>query len=153
CKTLHHFPFSPDWRIWDNVRRTIMTRYRCDSGLRRAPALFLSAGIALSCAAGPLQLVSLTDSTQMPPAGGCGDSYLLILSPDGRYVLFASTANNLASNSSNPIPALIPPRLNVFLRDRASNTTALASVDLAGAAGGNGDSWPAAISTNGLFAL
>ena len=44
-------------------------------------------------------------------------------------------------------------RLNVFLRDRASNTTTLVSVNLTGTGGGNGDSLPFGISTNGQFAL
>jgi Tol biopolymer transport system component len=43
--------------------------------------------------------------------------------------------------------------MNVYLRDRASNTTALVSVNLTGTGGGNGDSLPFGISTNGRFAL
>ncbi|MBE0544767.1 MAG: PD40 domain-containing protein [Verrucomicrobia bacterium] len=101
-----------------------------------------------------VQPVSLRDSSLAPPAGGNGDSMVPILSADGRYVLFASTANNLLLATKNsPIPPSFPARLNVFLRDRTNDTTRLVSVNLTGVAGGNGDSLPAAISTNGQFAL
>ena len=77
----------------------------------------------------------------------------LILTPDGRYAVFASRANNLALGSNGVYLPSVPPKVNVFLRDRASATTILVSVDVAGTAGGNGDSFPTAISTNGQFIL
>ena len=104
--------------------------------------------------AGPLPLVSLLHPSQSPPFGGNGDSCLPVLSPDGRFVLFASTANNLLVASNGlPLPALVPARFNVFLRDRTNQTTTLVSATLAGTSGGNGDSFPVALSTNGQFAL
>jgi Tol biopolymer transport system component len=42
--------------------------------------------------------------------------------------------------------------LNVFLRDRTNHTTTLVSANLNGTGGGNGDSIPTGLSTNGLFA-
>jgi Tol biopolymer transport system component len=95
---------------------------------------------------------SVADPTQQPPSGGNGDSGSPILSPDGRYVLFASAANNLELVSSNVFP-IIPPRLNVFLRDRTAGVTTLVSINLAGVGGGNGDSIPADLSTNGRYAV
>ena len=101
-----------------------------------------------------LQPVSHIGSGSESPTGGSGDSVLPIISPDGRRILFASTANNLVLTSSNrPIPAVFPARLNVFLRDRTSGSTHLVSVNVTGIAGGNGDSLPAGISTNGQYAL
>jgi Tol biopolymer transport system component len=89
-----------------------------------------------------------------PPAGGGGDSVSPLVSPDGRYVLFSSTANNLVLTTNNiPIPIAPFPSFNVHLRDRASNTTTLVSVNLAGTGGGNGDSVPMGISTNARYAL
>src|ERR1035437_840173 len=86
--------------------------------------------------------------------GGSGDSWTPIISPDGRYVLFASTANNLlVITNDTPIPARFPAPLNVFLRDRTNGTTTLVSVNLTGTAGGNGDSLPMGLSTNGLYAV
>ena len=113
----------------------------------------LVACLAVPALADRLQLVSVPDPSQVP-AGGAGDSWASIISADGRYVLFASTANNLAALSNGlPMPLLCPARVNVFLRDRTSQTTTLVSVNLAGTGGGNGDSFPAALSTNGQYAL
>jgi Tol biopolymer transport system component len=104
--------------------------------------------------AGPVRLISLRDPAQPAPAGGNGDSFSPIMSPDGRFILFASTANNLVTNKNgNPLPVTASPRLNVFLRDRVNGTTSLASVNLGGTGGGNGDSLPTAVSPDGRFAL
>jgi Tol biopolymer transport system component len=115
-------------------------------------------GIALflpvSTSSAPLQLISTRDPAQNPPAGGSGDSWGPILSPKGRYVLFASTANNLVTNSNgNPLPIRGAPRLNVFLRDRITHSTILVSPNFGGTAGGNGDSIPTGLSTHGRYAL
>src|SRR6266704_1182779 len=120
-------------------------------GWRACLSAFLSCALAASAA--PFRLVSARDSGQAPPAGGSGDSWGPILSPDGRYVLFASAANNLVTTSNgNPLPILVAPRLNVFLRDRTAGMTTLVSVNFTGTGGGNGDSIPTGISTNGRYA-
>ena len=114
----------------------------------------LVTGLSLSALAQSLQLVSVPDPTQPPPAGGGGDSWGPTLSHDGRYVLFSSTANNLMlATNNNPIPLNVPAMLNVFLRDRTNATTSLVSVNVSGVAGGNGDSVAIDISTNGRYAL
>ena len=101
-----------------------------------------------------LQLVTPRDNLLPPVAGGGGSSLMPIVSPDGRYVLFASPANNLLLMSNGvAMPVQAPPAMNLYLRDRASNTTTLVSVNLAGTGGGNGDSLPSGISTNGRFVL
>jgi hypothetical protein len=85
---------------------------------------------------------------------GGGDSFQTMATPDGRYVLFASTGNNLAVNSNGTaMQNFSPPYVNVFLRDRQLGTTVLVSVNTAGTGGGNGNSFPDAISTNGQYAL
>ena len=100
-----------------------------------------------------LQLVSALDSSNDSPASANGDSYFPIISPDGRYVLFASTANNLVpTNSGGPVPTVLLHTLNVFLRDRLSGTNILVSANLAGN-GANWNSLPSGISTNGQYAL
>ena len=43
-------------------------------------------------------LASGLDPAQPASAGGSGDSWAPIMSADGRFVLFASTANNLSLN-------------------------------------------------------
>lgn len=103
--------------------------------------------------AGPI-LLSARDAGQQPPAGGNGDSVMPVISPDGRFVLFASSADNLvAATATNAFATTFPARLNVYLRDRTLGTTVPVSVDAAGTGLGNADSLPAMISTNGRYAL
>ena len=120
---------------------------------------FLTVGWLFACSAmiapgASLQLVSVPGPGFQPAAGAAGDSYLPVVSRDGRYVLFASTAENLLAPTTNrPSGALVPRPLNVFLRDRTNNSTILVSVNYDGTGGGNGDSLPIGISTNAQFAL
>ena len=114
----------------------------------------LAAHLGFQASASPIQLVSSRNASLTPTKGGNGDSGPAIISSDGRYVLFSSAANNLALTvSSNPIPVLIPARINVYLRDRTNGTTTLVSVNLAGTGGGNGDSFATGISSNGQYAV
>lgn len=100
-----------------------------------------------------VQLIAPLNPSLTAPANGNGDSWAPITSPDGRYVLFASTADNLTATSmSNGIPQIFPPIVNTYLRDRVSRTTKLVSVNVSGV-GGNGDSFPTTLSSNGQFAL
>jgi Tol biopolymer transport system component len=116
--------------------------------------IILLVSIPLAGTAAGLQPVSVRDSSLNPPVGGNGNSGMPVISPDGRYILFASTADNLVvMSNAGPVSGLLPARLNVFLRDRTNGTTRLVSVNLAGTGGGNGDSFPAAISANGRYAL
>ena len=137
-----------------------MVNMRLPMGLRKGCNCRIGILLFLGCltwraSAGPaLHLVSLADPQLGPPSGGGGDSYAPILSRDGRYVLFASTANNLATVASNrPSAALFPAPLNVFLRDRVQDSTVLISVNLDATGGGNADSLPIGVSTNGRYAL
>ena len=121
---------------------------------RKAGWSALSAFAAFSAAAAPLQIVSTLDASTSPTLAGGGNSSNPFLSADGRYVLFASTANNLALTSNNT--PLVPSRfqeLNVYLRDRTNGTTTLVSVNFAGTSGGDGDSIPAGLSSDGRYAL
>ena len=97
------------------------------------------------------QLVSAVDSSFPSKLGGDGDSGLSIISQDGRYVLFASTANNLTL--TNKFNQAQPFWFNVYLRDNVAHNTTLVSVNTNGTGGGNQNSYPAAISTNGQFVL
>src|SRR6266498_560644 len=109
--------------------------------LGRASLIGILFFLAASALADSRQSVSKLDSNRAPPADGNGDSCLPVLSADGRFVLFASTANNLMVTSNNiPIPSLVPARFNVYLRDRANQNTVLISINTNGTAGGNGDS-------------
>ena len=104
------------------------------------PTPVLLAALMLAAAAVPsglaqnaAQLISARAAALPLPAGGNGDSVDPQISPDGRFVLFNSTAGNLTPSTGGQLCS------QVFLRDRASNTTALVSVNLNGF-GGNGNS-------------
>jgi hypothetical protein len=101
-----------------------------------------------------LQPISSIDPSVGPSVAAGGDSVAPILSADGRYVLFASTANNLVVSSySTAIPLLFSARYNLFLRDRTNGTTTLISVNTSGTNGGNDNSIPLALSADGRYVL
>jgi len=70
-----------------------------------------------------------------------------VISPDGRYVVFSSEANDLVPGGNSQFV------LNVYLRDRTANTTVLVSASINGAGGGNGNSMRGQVSTNGHFVV
>ena len=82
----------------------------------------------MSAVAAPLQLVTTIDPSVATSVGGGGNSMNPIISRDGRYVLFASTADNLAlTRTTLPSRFKAHPKMNVFLRDRAQGTTPLSA--------------------------
>ena len=97
--------------------------------------------------AGPAQAVSVHNPNLPLPAGGNGDSVSPVISADGRFVLFSSSANNLVPGDNGQLG------LDVFLCDRASNTTALVSANFSGTGGGNGNSTGGQVSTNGRYVV
>jgi RHS repeat-associated protein len=78
-------------------------------------------------------------------SSGNGTSNNAKISPDGRYVLFESTANNLTSEIKNQFVT------DIFLRDLQSGTTTLVSKSLAGTNAGDGGSREANISSDGRY--
>jgi len=109
--------------------------------------------IAFTATAAPLQLVSQRSRAVAASASAGGDSMAPIFGGNGRYVLIASSAGNLALTASNTPFQKPGITLDVFLRDRASNTTALANVNLAGTGGADQDALPVGVSSNGEFVL
>ena len=111
----------------------------------------VAGAIALASVAGaalpPAQLLSARNPAVTPPAGGNGDSVDATVSPDGRFVVFSSAACDLVPDNDRQFC------LNVFLRDRAGNTTVRASVNVAGTGGGDASSFLGQVSTNGQFVL
>lgn len=80
-------------------------------------------------------------------SGFGGQSYRAKISADGRFVAFTSGARNLVADYP-VMPANVG---NVYIRDMASNTTSLVSVNNAGTGGGNYTSVNPVISANGRF--
>jgi len=95
----------------------------------------------------PVQLLSARSPSLSLPAGGDDNSVAPGLSSDGRFVVFASTANDLVPGGNNFYS------LNVFLRDRVANTTRLVSGNENGTSGGNDSSMLGQVSTNGQFVV
>jgi Tol biopolymer transport system component len=81
-----------------------------------------------------VQLVSRRTADLPTAFTGVAGSTPISISPDGRFVMFTSTAGNLVDNDFNRVVA------DLFVRDRLAKTTSLVSVNAAGTASGNGDS-------------
>jgi Tol biopolymer transport system component len=75
--------------------------------------------------------------------GADGDSTSPAISPAGRFVAFASAADNLSADDDNGVQ-------NVFLRDTHLNTTILISRATDGTAAQGGDSGHPAVASNGF---
>lgn len=75
--------------------------------------------------------------------GGDDQSYLPVISPDGRFVAFASVASNLVAGQVNGTQ-------NIYLRDLGLGVTTLVSVNLAGLPSGSTNYDPS-ISADGRF--
>lgn len=82
-------------------------------------------------------------SVSSTAAQGNGGSWIPKISADGRFVTFASSADNLISGDANGA-------IDIFVRDRISSETLRVSVGVSGAEA-NDFSWFPAISTNGRF--
>jgi Tol biopolymer transport system component len=125
------------------------------SGIFRRPLRWLATvvwcltlGAAVTPAnAVPVQLLSARNPSVPLPAGGDSESVAPVISPDGRYVVFSSEANDLVPGGNSQFV------LNVYLRNRTSNTTVLISPSINNTGGGNGNSMRGQVSTNGQFVL
>ncbi len=74
---------------------------------------------------------------------GNGDSDAAVISADGRFIAFQSTATNLVTSTTGTS--------QIFVRDRWYATTTLLSVALDGTTEGNGPSYDPSMSTDGRF--
>jgi hypothetical protein len=99
-------------------------------------------------------LASVPNASFSLSVSGGGDSFLSGMSPDGRYILFASSAQNLVKRS-NGLPYLTPSAfaVNAFLHDRQLGTTTLLSADPGEISEASADAVPIAVSTNGQYVL
>ncbi|MGV3774251.1 MAG: hypothetical protein ACO1QB_15220 [Verrucomicrobiales bacterium] len=94
--------------------------------------------------AGEVELISRPLRSSVTAYGISGAS---VVSGDGRYVLFMSSANNLTTNLHQRNI------LDLLMRDLQANKTTLISVDIDGSRGGNGDSYTGQTSTNGQYVV
>lgn len=91
----------------------------------------------------PLPDFDLISTNRTGTGSGAGSSINPVVSRNGRYVAFASTAANLVTNDNNG-------KSDVFWRDRATGLTRLVSVNLAGGSGDGNSSAPV-ISDDGRY--
>ena len=96
--------------------------------------------------AGTTKLVSLNAAGTA--SGALGGSDLLDMTPDARFIVFISHAQDLTS-----IPDGNNLGRDIFVRDMVTNVTKLVSVNLAGSASGNGTSLEAKISADGRYVV
>src|SRR5439155_25832392 len=94
----------------------------------------------------PVQAVSLANPSIPAKNGGNSDSSGSVISADGRFVLFLSSASNLSTNDDGGRRFV-----DVFVRDRTDHTTTLVSVNQTGTGGGNGHSVSPVISADGRY--
>lgn len=117
-----------------------------------AISLFMALGNSLDLIYAA-QIFTKTPLTQPISVSAGGDSAIQAITPDARFVLFVSAANNLVSDTNSfPAPEFLTPRLNIFRRDRQLRITKLISANLLGRPG-NGDSAGADLATNGAIAV
>ncbi len=123
-------------------------------GRNKAPSLLaavLLAGLPVfpATAATPLstQLVSSHNPLVPRPVGGNGDSAAPYTTPDGRFVLFLSMADDLTPGGNTRFCS------ELYLRDCLSNTTTLVSVNLSGTGANNTNIFGGIVSTNGRYVV
>lgn len=113
--------------------------------------LFLSCAVialpAVCRANPPLAAISVADPSVAKSLSASGDSLALSLTPDGVFVLFTSTANNLVTNDHNARWA------DIFLRNRTNGTVTLVSANANGTSGGNGHSPYATVTPDGRYVV
>jgi Tol biopolymer transport system component len=125
----------------------------CHHGHARLGLVLTAAGLLYQAVTVPnalaqtaAQLISARLAALPLPASGNRASVDPLISSDGRFVLFESTADNLLPGTGGQV------WLQVYLRDRASNTTTLVSVNLNGF-GGNGHSTYGGMSADGRYVV
>jgi Tol biopolymer transport system component len=121
--------------------------------LKAFGCFWMSFLMGLTVTAAEIRNLSLA-SPEVHSTSQNGTSCNPILSPDGRYVLFASSALNLLTGSTNGEGLEgASGKLNVFLRDRNVSQTVLISSDCSSRGGSDGDCFPESMSPDGRYVL
>lgn len=81
-------------------------------------------------------------------SGALAGSFLIDMSPDGRFITFASGAQDLTAQADgNALGS------DIYVRDVVNNVTRLVSINMAGTASGNGTSFGGSISADGRYVV
>src|SRR5262245_12064876 len=110
------------------------------------PILVFAALLRMTPAAAPVPEIAVVSKPFTNLAHVFGDSAAIDLSADGRWAVFNSSGNGLATNDNNGL------KVDLFLKDLNSSATTLVSRNLSGASA-DGDSLLAGISGDGRFVL
>jgi len=117
-------------------------------GVRGFVLIWLIVGVALLvCSpdtAGAAILIERVSVSSMGAQAIGGDSFGPAITPDGRYVAFYSSAENLVSGDTNGVA-------DVFVRDRLTGVTERVSVGASGVQAQGGGSYSPSISANGRY--
>jgi Tol biopolymer transport system component len=134
---------------FDRLKIKLRAQYCRQLLLWLATAILLMTVNLIVCRANvvPTQSISVRNPAVPLTAGGDGDSIAPAISPDGRYVVFSSVANDLTPGGNDRFV------LNVYLRDRTAGTTILVSTNISGTGGGNDNSALPQVSTNGQLVV
>jgi Tol biopolymer transport system component len=113
---------------------------------------FGSAAVGLTLIVGTIsaaatQLLTPPYPTDPISSGGNGNSLNASISPDGRYVVFSSSACDLVAGDDRQFNS------DIFIRDRSLGITSIVSVNLAGTGGGNSHSTDPMISADDRFVI
>lgn len=92
---------------------------------------------------------TLVSVNHLGTGGGNGQFFSPVISPDGRFVAFASTASNLVANDKNLPHRQDGSLTDVFVRDLQARVTHLVSVNLTGTDSGEDESFTPSISADG----
>src|SRR6185369_10080087 len=139
-------------RFWWNVQwPSLVVRFVARRGLKVAASVMLFYWAILNLTQGAVNFridaVSVADLSAPRPVSALGDSFALSVTPDGAFVLFISTANNIVTNDSNGA------FLDLFLRCRTNGTVKMVSVNALGTAGGDSDSGEGDVTPDGRFVV
>lgn len=110
-------------------------------------AVIAALSVVSTASASDTQLLSIRHTSASLTTAANGDSILPRVSANGAFIVFSSTANDLTTNDNSH------QTLDVFLHERSSSETWLASKNRAGTGGGNGHSLGLQVSTLGRYVL
>src|SRR6185369_8751561 len=123
-------------RFWLEVRwPTLVVRFVAKRGLILATSFTFGAIPNVTQGAVNVRVdpISVAVSSAPRPVSASGDSFALSVTPDGAFVLFSSTADNIVTNDNNG------EFIDLFLRCRTNGVVRLVTVNTLGTGGGNGN--------------
>lgn len=120
--------------------------YAGTCGAALAGVMFVSVGLARAgagAAALPVEAASVAHAAAAKSRSAHGDSFVISITPNGEFVLFASTANDIVSEDRNS------GFIDLFVKRRSDGCISLVTKNVSGTGGGAGNSAIAGLSQDG----